>query len=164
MCMIAASFRRTHSPSRLAWSEGWRTPGAQSAFIRWTGWSLAMTRSRWQHHKHCHGYYYYAGSRWRAVTKRTCCETSGQLSTFRTNCRCFGISSTLPLKVSLACLSCCAFSALTLLTGRQEEHPACKNSVSRSWCGYLSGVRCWLFPYGPADATASPNRIVSCLI
>ena len=23
MWMIAASFRRTHSPSRLAWSEGW---------------------------------------------------------------------------------------------------------------------------------------------
>ena len=27
--MIAANFRRTHSPSRLAWSEGWRPPGAQ---------------------------------------------------------------------------------------------------------------------------------------
>jgi len=23
-----------HSPSRLAWSEGWRPPGAQSTFIR----------------------------------------------------------------------------------------------------------------------------------
>ena len=30
MRMIAASFRWTHSPSRLAWSEGWRPPGAQS--------------------------------------------------------------------------------------------------------------------------------------
>ena len=28
-----SSYRRTHSPSRLAWSEGWRPPGAQSAFI-----------------------------------------------------------------------------------------------------------------------------------
>ena len=26
MWMIAANFRRTHSPSRLAWSEGWRPP------------------------------------------------------------------------------------------------------------------------------------------
>ena len=26
--MIAANFRRTHSPSRLAWSDGWRPPGA----------------------------------------------------------------------------------------------------------------------------------------
>ena len=27
--MIAANFPRTHSPSRLAWSEGWQPPGAQ---------------------------------------------------------------------------------------------------------------------------------------
>jgi len=26
MWMIAANFRRTHSPSRLAWSDGWRPP------------------------------------------------------------------------------------------------------------------------------------------
>ena len=32
MWMIAANFRRTHSPSRLAWSEGWRPPGAQSTY------------------------------------------------------------------------------------------------------------------------------------
>jgi len=30
------------------------------------------------------------------------------------------------------------------------------------WRGYLSGARCRLFAYGPADATASP--IISCLI
>ena len=47
-----------------------------------------------------------------------------------------------------------AFSALTLLVGCQEEHPACKNWVMRCWCGYLSGARCRLFAYGPADATA----------
>ena len=35
-------YRQTHSPSRLAWSEGWQPPGAQSAFIKWTGWTLAM--------------------------------------------------------------------------------------------------------------------------
>ena len=28
-----------------------------------------------------------------------------------------------------------AFSALKLLVGRQEEHPACKNWVMRCWCG-----------------------------
>jgi len=50
-----------------------------------------------------------------------------------------------------------AFCAFTLLVGRQEEHPACKNWVMRCWCGYLSGARCRLFAYGPADATASPN-------
>ena len=26
MWTVAANFRRTHSPSRLAWSEGWRPP------------------------------------------------------------------------------------------------------------------------------------------
>jgi len=31
-----------------------------------------------------------------------------------------------------------AFSALTLLAGRQEEHPASKNRVVRYWHGYLS--------------------------
>ena len=47
-----------------------------------------------------------------------------------------------------------AFSALTLLIGRQEGHPACKNWVVVCWCGYLSGARCRL-AYGPADATAT---------
>ena len=47
-----------------------------------------------------------------------------------------------------------AFSALTLLVGLQEGHPACKNWVVGCWCGYLSGARCRL-AYGPADATAT---------
>ena len=48
-----------------------------------------------------------------------------------------------------------AFSALTLLVGRQEGHPARKKT---EWWGcrrgYLSGARCRL-AYGPADATAT---------
>ena len=47
-----------------------------------------------------------------------------------------------------------AFSALTLLVGRQEGHPACKNWAVGCWHGYLSGARCRL-AYGPADATAT---------
>ena len=47
-----------------------------------------------------------------------------------------------------------AFSALTLLVGRQEGHPACKKRVVGYWRGYLSGARCRL-AYGPADATAT---------
>jgi len=47
-----------------------------------------------------------------------------------------------------------AFSALTLLVGQQEGHPACKNGVVGCWCGYLSAARCRL-AYGPADATAT---------
>jgi len=38
-----------------------------------------------------------------------------------------------------------AFSALTLLDGRQEEHPACKNWAMRCLYGYLSQVRCRFF-------------------
>ena len=47
-----------------------------------------------------------------------------------------------------------AFSALMLLVGRQEGHPACKNWVVGCGHGYLSGARCRL-AYGPADATAN---------
>ena len=47
-----------------------------------------------------------------------------------------------------------SFSALTLLVGRQEGHPACKNWAVRCWRGYLSGARCRL-AYGLADATAT---------
>jgi len=47
-----------------------------------------------------------------------------------------------------------AFSALTLLVGRQEGHPACKKPVVGCWRGYLSGATCRL-AYGPADATAT---------
>jgi len=47
-----------------------------------------------------------------------------------------------------------AVSALTLLVGWQEGHPACKNTLVGCWCGYLSGARCRL-ACGPADATAT---------
>ena len=57
-------------------------------------------------------------------------------------------------KVLCTAVLCYAFSALTLLVGRQEGHPACKNRVVRCWRGYLSGARCRL-AYGPADATAT---------
>jgi len=46
-----------------------------------------------------------------------------------------------------------AFSALTLLAGWQEGHPACKKRVVGCWHGYVSGARCRL-AYSPADATA----------
>jgi len=46
------------------------------------------------------------------------------------------------------------FSALSLLIGRQEGHPACKNWVVGCWRGCLSGARCRL-ACGPAYATAT---------
>ena len=47
-----------------------------------------------------------------------------------------------------------ALSALMLLVGRQEGHPACKKLSGGHWRGYLSGESCRL-AYGPADATAT---------
>ena len=38
----------------------------------------------------------------------------------------------------------CAFSALTLLVGWYEGHPACKKLSVRCWRGYLSGAICRL--------------------
>ena len=52
-----------------------------------------------------------------------------------------------------------ASSALTLLIGWQEGHPARKNWVVGCWHGCLSGVRCRL-AYGPADATATFTFLV----
>jgi len=52
-------------------------------------------------------------------------------------------------------------SALMLLVGRQEGHPACKNGVVRYWGGYLSGARCKWFPYGPSDATTTPLSLAA---
>jgi len=46
------------------------------------------------------------------------------------------------------------FSALTLLVGRQEGHPACKK-LSGAVLVWLSGAR-----YGPADATAAPRCLL----
>jgi len=45
-----------------------------------------------------------------------------------------------------------AFSALTLLVGWQEGHPACKKL--EWWDVYVTGSRC-RFAYGPADAIAT---------
>jgi len=52
-----------------------------------------------------------------------------------------------------------ACSALTLLIGWQEGHPACKNWVMRCWRGYLSGARCKWFACGPADATVTSSSL-----
>jgi len=54
-----------------------------------------------------------------------------------------------------------AFSALTLLVGRQEGHPACKKHSGRVLA--LSGARCKL-AYGPADATATLASVKSRLV
>jgi len=56
--------------------------------------------------------------------------------------------------VSLHIHAVYAFSALTLLFGRQEGHPACKKLSVVCCRSCLSGTRCRL-AYGPADVTAT---------
>ena len=59
-----------------------------------------------------------------------------------------------PFILGPKCLQCYAFSALTLLVGWQEGHPACKKT---EWWGASLVIcleRCRL-AYGPADATAT---------
>ena len=65
---------------------------------------------------------------------------------------CVSCLTTLDCDCLIAVMS---FGALTLLVSLQEQRPSCKNWVIRCWCGYLSGARCRLFAYGPADAAAS---------
>jgi len=49
-------------------------------------------------------------------------------------------------------------TALTLLVGRKEGHPACKK-LSGGVLAWLSGARCRL-AYGPADATATHRLLL----
>jgi len=58
-----------------------------------------------------------------------------------------------------------AFSALTLLVGRQEEHLACKKLTDEVllWLSVWSEVQT-VCVYVPADAAAFQNPIISCLI
>ena len=53
-----------------------------------------------------------------------------------------------------------AFSALTLLVGQQEGHPARKNLSDVVLACYLSGAKCKWLAYGLADATASPSSLL----
>jgi len=57
-----------------------------------------------------------------------------------------------------------AFSALTLLVGRQEERLVCKKLSDEVlvWLSVWKKVK--LFAYGPDDVTASQNHTISCLI
>ena len=53
-----------------------------------------------------------------------------------------------------------AFSALTLLVGRQEGHPARENLSDEvlAWLSVWSKVQ--RLAYGPADATATPSFLL----
>jgi len=63
MWMVAANFRRTRSPNRLAWSEGWRPPGRRrSVYVHQMNW--VNSRNDFGHDDSTinivvRGYYYY---------------------------------------------------------------------------------------------------------
>jgi len=50
-----------------------------------------------------------------------------------------------------------AFSALTMLVGRQEEHLACKSDEVMAWLSILSDLQ--EIAYGSSDATATPSSL-----
>jgi len=54
-----------------------------------------------------------------------------------------------------------AFSDLTLLVGRREEHLACKKLSDEllAWLYVWTGAKCKWFAYHPADATATPSSL-----
>ena len=56
--------------------------------------------------------------------------------------------------ITSMCIMCCAFSALTLLVGRQEGHPACKKLSGEvlAWLSVWSEVQTCICP---ADATVT---------
>ena len=60
----------------------------------------------------------------------------------------------------MSCWFWFAFSALTLLVGRQEGHPARKNLSDEvlAWLSVWSEVQ--RLAYGPADATATPSSLL----
>ena len=70
----------------------------------------------------------------------------------------FEFDAKLPITTTSNAISF-VFSALTLLVGWQEEHPACKKLSDGCWCGYLSGAKYKWFAYGPADAIATPSSL-----
>jgi len=76
--------------------------------------------------------------------KFTCCTNRG---------------SSLYLTATSFSVTANVFSALTLLVGHQEEHPACKHCVVRFWSSYLSGARC---KWSVGNSHCRP--IISCFI
>ena len=64
------------------------------------------------------------------------------------------------------CVCYLPFSVLTLLFGRQEDHPAYKNWVMRCWCGCLSGARsicsswCRCHPKAPSSFVSFKSSLV----
>ena len=69
-------------------------------------------------------------------------------------CEIYALSSQQVQFRIIYCFKVHAFSALTLLVGRQEGHPACKKLSGEvlAWLSVWSKVH---IAYGPADATAS---------
>jgi len=78
-----AAYRRTRSPSQVAWSEGRRPLGAVlHSSNEPSELDLTMTLwSWWQHYKYCPGYYYYYSPNWEGnTTKRVFTYSDNQFS------------------------------------------------------------------------------------
>jgi len=83
---------------------------------------------------------------------------TGSMAVLTHECRLVNCSVNFP---TIYCESVHLLSCLTLLVGRQEEHPARKNWVMRCQHGHLSGARCKWFAHSPPDATATLSSLAS---
>jgi len=135
------------------------------------GESYAIHHGKWLNYLSKHLFHYSNNSQFYNFDIDLIQGTAKQSSSQQTRCNNFtaakldnGFKFNMFIFWNLWSLSRCAFGALTLLTGHWKEHPVCKNWLMRCWCGYLSGARCRLYAYGPADATASQNPIITHLI
>jgi len=85
----------------------------------------------------------------------------GLLKAVRSSHSAFSFSFVATAFIFLALLFLCvtAFSALTLLVGRQEGHPACKTEWWDTGVAICLEWSADLFACGPADATATPSSL-----
>ena len=105
-------------------------------------------RSAWR--RHCNRRRDIAGRPARPSARRTSCGTRSECSRW-TSCKPDTCAHTTLYSIALLYSWLQCFDTVGL---RGFSIPG-KHWVMRCWCGYLSGARCRLFAYGPADATAS---------
>jgi len=59
MWMVHVDYEQTHSPSQLAWSDGWQPPDTHSGLIKWSRWTVRMTTVMTETYTLSWDYYYY---------------------------------------------------------------------------------------------------------
>jgi len=132
--LTVAAYRRARSPSRLTLSEGRQPHCAESAFMKWTEWTLAVAMSWWQRHGHCYENYM-------NYCRRTVCEGTSFSVYYRSRF----LSLTLATKSTkfgrLIDGSCCT-SLPWLISLAQGAHLGRQNAEGRKNCNAFWATVC----------------------